>query len=335
MQHFESGMAGVFAAIAEAQDPTVPATVFYAFKQSEEKADGRSSTGWETFLKALLDAGLSVTATWPMRTELGNRILASESNALASSIVLAVRPRSATAALETRGGFITALRGELPEAVRLLQHENIAPVDLAQSAIGPGMRVFSRYSKVVEADGSSMSVRSALGLINEVLGEVLSAEEAELDADSRFALTWFEQFAHNPGSFGDADVLARAKDTSVNGVVTAGIAQSRDRTLRLLERHELPGDWSPLSDSRATVWESTQQLICRLDESESAAALLLAQLGGVADRARQLAYLLYGVCERKGWTEEAIAYNGLITAWPELTRLATATTSEPNQRTLI
>lgn len=335
MTHFEAGMASVFAAVASVQDPAVPATVFYAFKQTEENADGRSSTGWETFLQALLDAGLSVTATWPMRTELGNRILAADSNALASSIVLACRPRLPTAALETRGGFVAALRSELPDAVRLLQHENIAPVDLAQSAIGPGMRIFSRYGKVIEADGSEMKVRAALGLINEALGEVLSTEEAELDADTRFALTWFEQFGHSSGSFGDADVLARAKDTSVSGVVEAGIAVSRDGRLRLLERSELEADWSPLADDRATVWESAQHLIRRLAESESSASALLAQLGGVAERARQLAYLLYGVCERKGWTDEAIAYNGLITAWPELQRLAAPVGSGPDQRSLI
>jgi putative DNA methylase len=197
------------------------------------------------------------------------------------------------------------------------------------------MRVFSRYAKVIEADGSAMSVRTALGLINEVLGEVLSSEEAELDADSRFALTWFEQFGHNPGPYGDADVLARAKDTSVTGVVSAGVAVSRDGKVRLLERKELPEGWSPLTDDRPTVWESTQHLIRRLLESESHAADLLGQLGGVGDRARQLAYLLYGVCERKGWAEEAIAYNGLITAWPELARQAAAADVSPSQQSLI
>ncbi len=335
VEHFEQGMAKVFAEIANAQHPDVPATLFYAFKQSEDSSDGRTSTGWETFLQGLLDADLVVTATWPVRTESPGRIRATGSNALASSIVLACRPRSSAAGLETRGGLVDALRSELPEALRLLQSENVAPVDLAQSAIGPGMRVFSRYAKVVEADGSTMSVRTALALINEVLGEVLSAEEAELDPDSRFALTWFEQYAHNPGPFGDADVLARAKDTSVGGVVEAGIAVSRDGKLRLIERDELSADWSPLTDARATVWESTQHLIRRLDSSESEAAQLLNQLGGVADRARQLAYLLYGVCERKGWTEEAIAYNGLIAAWPDLARVAGATSAGPDQQALI
>lgn len=334
-EHFEDGMTAFAAEAARIQRDDVPATLYYAFRQQESAGDGRVSTGWETFLSGLLSSGLSITATWPLRTESPGRAIAQGTNALASSIVIACRPRSNTAGLETRGGFVGALRGELPEAVRLLQHENIAPVDLAQSAIGPGMRIFSRYAKVVEADGSAMTVRSALALINEVLGEALSAEESELDADSRFALTWFDQFGHNPGAYGDADVLARAKDTSVAGVVDAGIAVARHGKLRLLERAELPQDWAPLLDARATVWEATQHLIRRLGESELGATDLLAQLGGVADRARQLAYLLYGVCERNGWTDEAIAYNGLITAWPELVRLAAGQDPGSAQQTLV
>ena len=227
--------------------------------------------------------------------------------------------------METRGGFVSALKDELPGAIRLLQQQNIAPVDMAQSAIGPGMRIFSRYSKVVEADGSAMPVRTALGLINEVLGEVLSEEEAELDADSRFALTWFEQFGYEPGPYGDADVLARAKVTAVDGVVEAGIAESRGGRVRLLRREELEEEWSPVEDKRRTDWEAAQHLIRLLDRSEAEAAGLLGQLGGVGDRARQLAYLLYAVCEGKNWSEEAVAYNGLIAAWPELTRLVATT----------
>lgn len=335
LKHFEVGIREVFEIVHNVQDRRIPATIFYAFKQTEASDAGRTSTGWEKFLQGLVDAGLAVTATWPLRTEREARPVAVGANALASSIVLACRPRPSDAPMETRGGFVAALKEQMPAALRVMQSENIAPVDLAQSAIGPGMSVFSSYSRVVEADGTPMAVRAALGLINEVLGEVLSAEEAELDADSRFALTWFEQFGHNPGSFGDADVLARAKDTSVSGVVEAGIAVSRDGKLRLLERHELPPDWSPLSDERSTVWESTQHLIRRLSESESSAAALLTQLGGVADRARQMAYLLYGVCERKGWTDEALAYNGLIMALPELTRVAGSASSGPNQQSLI
>lgn len=224
--------------------------------------------------------------------------------------------------METRLGLMSALRNELPRAVWLLQDQNITPVDLAQSAIGPGMRIFSRYSKVVEADGSKMQVRVALSLINEVLGEVLSEEEAELDDDSRFALTWYEQFGYEPGPSGQAIVLAQAKVTTVDGVEDAGIIESRGGQVRLLRRDELEEDWSPAEDKRRTDWEAVQHLIRLLDHSEPEAAGLLRQLGGVGDRARQLAYLLYAVCEKKGWSEEAVVYNGLISVWPELVRLS-------------
>jgi len=322
-EHFENGMEEVFRAAAHHADERFPATIFYAFKATESSKGGMVSTGWETFLSGLLEAGYAITATWPMRTELGNRMRATGSNALASSVVLACRPREVSAPMATRGEFIGALRTEMEPAVRLLQVENIAPVDLAQSAIGPGIAIFSRYAKVVEADGSAMSVRIALGLINEVLAEVLSGEESEFDADTRFALTWFEQYGHNSGPFGDADLLSRAKDTTVAGVAHAGVVVSRDGKVRLVERQELSANWDPTTDDRLTVWETTQHLIRALDASETAAAALLGLLGGgLGERARQLAYLLYGICDRKKWADEASAYNMLVTAWPEITRLA-------------
>ena len=321
-EYFESGMQEVFAEAARKADPRFPAAIFYAFKAAEDSSDGLVSTGWETFLNGLLHAGYAITATWPVRTELANKI-GSKANMLASSIVLACRPREVTAAMATRGEFIGALRAEMIPAVRLLQKENIAPVDMAQSAMGPGIAIFSRYPKVVEADGSSMSVRTALSLINEVLAEALSGEESEFDADTRFALTWFEQFGHNPGPAGDAITLATAKNTSVAGVETSGIASSRDGKFRLLERDELDESWDPASDSRLTVWESTQYLIRALDDSETSAADLLRRIGqGFGERARQLAYLLYGICDRNKWAQEAGAYNMLVTAWPEIERLA-------------
>lgn len=324
-EHFELGMKEVFGRAADKSDPRFPSTVFYAFKATEASDDGVTSTGWETFLSGLLEAGYAVTATWPIRTESPGRMRALDSNALASSIVLACRPRQVSASLATRGEFVTALRAEMEPAVRLLQSENIAPVDLAQSAIGPGVAIFSRYAKVVEADGQGMTVRAALGLINEILAEVLSGEESELDPDTRFALTWFEQYAHSPGPFGDADLLSRAKNTTVAGVAEAGVVVSRDGKVRLVERSELADSWDPAVDPRLTVWETTQHLIRALDSSESDAAALLRRTGGgLGDRARQLAYLLYGVCERKKWADEAGAYNMLVTAWPEISRLAAA-----------
>jgi len=327
-EHFESGMQEVFAEAAKHADSRFPAAVFYAFKATESTEDGVTSTGWETFLSGLLNAGYTITATWPIRTELGNRMVASGTNALASSIVLACRAREITAPMATRGELIAALKQEMQPAVRVMQLENIAPVDLAQSAMGPGIAIYSRYAKVVEADGKNMTVRTALSLINEALSEVLNGEESEFDPDTRFALTWFEQFGHNPGPFGEADLLARAKDTTVDGVNQSGIATSRDGKVRLLERPELSDDWNPATDDRLTVWETTQHLIRALDSSEGEAADLLARLGeGLGDRSRQLAYLLYGICDRKKWAEEASAYNMLVLAWPVISRLAAIGTS--------
>ena len=329
-EHFESGMEEVFTAAAANADPRYPATIFYAFKATESSTAGTTSTGWETFLGGLLDAGYAITATWPVRTEKPGRSISIGTAALASSIVLACRPRAVTASMATRGEFLSALRSEMEPAVRLLQAENIAPVDMAQSAMGPGIAIFSRYSKVVEADGSSMTVRTALGLINEVLEEVLSGEESEFDPETRFALTWFEQYGHNPGVFGDADALSRAKNTSVQGIVEAGLVASRDGKVRLLERSELSEEWDPATDARLTVWESTQYLIRALESSETDAAALLNRMGeSYGERARQLAYLLYGLCDRKKWAEDAGAYNMLVTAWPELLRLAATQSSAP------
>lgn len=323
-EHFEHGMAAVFSAAEQHADPRFPATIFYAFKATETSDGLTTSTGWDTFLSGLMTAGWTIVGTWPMRTELTTGLKA-RAAMLASSVVLVCRPRSGSAAMATRSEFISALKAELPPAIKLLQAENIAPVDMAQSAIGPGIGIYSRYTRVVEADGSDMTVRTALALINEVLSEVLSGDEAELDSESRFAVTWFEQYGQNPGPVGDAITLATAKNTSIDGVVEAGIAASRDGKFRLLERFELDPDWNPQTDTRLTVWETTQHLIHRLEHSETDAAGLLTQVGpGYAERARQLAYLLYGICDRKKWAEEAAAYNTLVTAWPELSRLAVA-----------
>jgi putative DNA methylase len=329
-EHFETGLRDAFRRIREAANPDYPVTIFYAFKQAEDEVDGdgtiaRISTGWEKMLEGLLDAGFSIQGTWPMRSELGNRMLSMGTNALASSIVLACRPRPADAGVTTRAAFVAALKRELPEALRTLQHGSIAPVDLAQAAIGPGMAVFSRYAKVLEPDGSAMRVRTALGLINAVLDEVLAEQEGEFDADTRFAVTWYGQHGFGEGRFGEADVLARARDTAVDGLVRAGIVRSGGGKVALLSREELDPTWDPAQDRRPTVWEATQHLVRRLhDEGENAAADLLARLGGLGDVARDLAYRLYLVAERKGWTEEARAYNALVRAWPDLSRLAEA-----------
>ena len=317
-EHFESGMVEFMAEVARHQPAEVPATIYYAYKATETKQGEIRTTGWETFLQAVLDSGLQVNATWPMRTERPGGMRVVGKNSLSSSIVLACRPRPVSASLATRGEFIAALRGELPEAVRVLQSGNIAPVDMAQSTIGPGMKVFSRYAKVVEADGSAMSVSSALAIINDVLGEILDGEEAELDAPTRFALTWFSQHGYNPAKSGDADSLARAKNTSLEGIEESGVGAARAGEFRLYERSELAEGWSPMDDARLTVWEATQYLVLALERSQSDAAALLQRLGGYGDRARQLAYLLFQKASDNGWAPEAGVYNGLITAWPSL-----------------
>lgn len=307
------------AEVTRSQSVGLPATIFYAYKATETSKQQVRSTGWDTFLQAVVDARLQVTATWPLRTELANRMRSLGSNALASSVVLAYRPRSESAQLASRGEFLAALRRELPEAVRVLQQGDVAPVDMAQSTIGPGMRVFSRYAKVVETDGSAMPVREALAVINDVLGEVLDGEEADLDGETRFALAWYSQHGFEPGPAGDADGLARAKNTSLEGIERSGIGAARAGQFRLHRRHELDPDWSPDTDPRLTVWEAVQHLAAALERFQAEAARLLNRLGGYGHRARQLAYLLYRKADQAGRTDEAIAYNALIVAWPVLT----------------
>ncbi len=338
---FESGMAKVTRELREQGDSSYPTTIYYAFKQSEDDDDAdveakdmessRTSTGWETFLHGLVDAGWQIDGTWPLRTEGTTRMRGMSSNALASSIVLVCRPRPATARRATRTEFMNALRQELPEALRNLQHGNIAPVDMAQSAIGPGMGVFTRYAKVIESDGSAMNVRIALGIINQVLDEVLAEQEGEFDADTRWALAWFEQFGIQEGAYGEAETLSKAKNTAVKGLEDAGIVKAKSGKVKLVSRAELPDDWDPATDKRLTVWETTQHLIRILEtKGEAAAAALLNKLGGLGDTARDLAYRLYSICERKKWADEALAYNSLVIAWPELSKLAHAERVSPS-----
>jgi putative DNA methylase len=322
-RHFEKGMAKVLKEISTSQHSAFPVSIFYAFKQQETRQGSAVSTGWETFLQGLIDAGFQIMATWPIRTEMSSRMRAMASAALASSVVVACRLRSADAPLATRREFLDTLEAELPRAVRLLQDQAIAPVDMAQSAIGPGMEIFSRYAKVLEADGTPMRIRTALALINEALEEALSEEETEFDGDTRWALTWYEQFGHDRGPFGDAETLAKAKNTSVEGVVRAGVAESQAGKVRLLARERADDEWDPAKDTRLTVWKVAQQLAARLEDGEAHAAdLLRAVGGGVGDRARRLAYLLYQIADRKGRSEDAVAYNGLVQTWHDIARLA-------------
>ena len=324
-EFFEDGLGRVFERLRDVQDERFPLTVYYAFKQAETTDGGVASTGWETMLQSLIDAGLTVAGTWPLRTELSNRMLASGTNALASSIVLVCRRRPASAPLATRREFLSALKSELPEALRLLRQGAIAPVDLAQAAIGPGMAVFSCYARVMEAGGEPMRVRTALELINDALDEVAEGIDADFDYDTRWAVSWFGEYGFDEGEFGRAELLSKSRNTSVAGLAEAGIVTSGAGKVRLLRRDELDTDWDPTTDRRFTIWEVTHHLIHRIHEQgEEAAAALLRAVGGHGESAKELAYRLYLICERKGWAGEALDYNSLVTSWPELTKLAAA-----------
>jgi len=321
---FLDGMTQAMHRLVEQAHPAFPVTIYYAFKQSEtETAEGTSSTGWETFLDAVIRAGFGISGTWPMRTEKSSRTIGIGANALASSIVLVCRQRVDTASTATRREFVAALKSELPVALHHLQEGNIAPVDLAQAAIGPGMAVYTRFSRVLDAEGKPVSIREALALINQVLDETLAEQEGAFDADSRFAIAWFEQQGFEEGEFGVADVLARAKVTSVSGLAEAGILESKRGKVRLFKSAELPADWDPTKDQRLTHWEMVHQLIRALEfGGEAAAATLVAKLGSKTETARELAYRLYSLCERKKRSAEALSYNALVQSWPEIIRLA-------------
>lgn len=320
---FLDGMTAAIHRLAEQAHSISPVTIYYAFKQAERDIDGAASTGWETFLEAVIRAGFAISGTWPMRTELANKIIGINANMLASSIVLVCRPRPADAPMMTRKDFIATLRRELPPALRHLQRGNIAPVDLAQASIGPGMAVFSRYSRILESDGKSMTVRTALQLINQTLDETLAEQEGDFDPETAWAVAWFEQFAFNDGPFGDAETLSKAKNTALNALATAGIVKTGAGKARLLRVDELPTDWDPTTDQRLTVWEMVHHLIRVMNSGgEAAAAHLVAKLGGVADAARELAYRLYSICERRKRAAEALAYNALVQSWPEISRLS-------------
>ena len=324
---FLDGMRKAIANMARNSSPDFPATIYYAFKQSEIAQEGISSTGWATFLQAVLEAGYAVVGTWPIRTEMANRMIASGTNALANSVVLVCRKREISAEIISRAEFIRALKRELPPAIEELQKANIAPADMPQSAIGPGMGVFSRCKAVLEADDSPMTVKAALQLINQELDEYLGGIQGEFDADTRFAITWFEQNGMAVGDYGTANNIATARGISVDSVKHAGIVESAGGKVRILKRDEIDPEWDPAEDSHLTVWECCQHLIHKLEhDGEQAAALLLRKIGpGNAAAAKDLAYCLYDICSNKRQdANEATSYNALIAVWTELTRQAAA-----------
>lgn len=318
---FLDGMTQAIHNMAEKGHPAFPVTIYYAFKQSETKEGSTSNTGWETFLEAIIRAGFSIDGTWPMRTELGRRLIGAGTNALASSIVLVCKKRQPSAESISRRQFQRQLREQMPEALEAMiggetGHTPIAPVDLAQAAIGPGMAIYSKYEAILEADGSKMSVHEALILINRAISDYLNPESGGLDNDTLFCDDWFSQYGWSEGPFGQADTLARAKGTSVEGVRDAGVIESGGGKVRLLKWSDYPENWDPKTDNRTPVWEACHQLIRALNQQdESAAGALLARIPERGESIRQLAYHLYTLCERKKWAIDARAYNELIAAW--------------------
>ncbi|HEU0037122.1 MAG TPA: DUF1156 domain-containing protein [Kofleriaceae bacterium] len=332
-EFFLEGMTKAMRRLADHTHPAFPITIYYAFKQSENEDEaGTSSTGWETFLDAVIRSSLTICGTWPMRTERGARAIGIGSNALASSIVLVCRRRPPDAPSISRREFQRELNAALPEALDEMtrgtdnERSPVAPVDLSQAIIGPGMAIFSKYTAVLEADGTPMSVRTALQLINRFLAE------DDFDADTQFCLRWFEQHGWKAGKFGEADTLARAKGTSVDGVRTAGVLESGGGDVRLLTWGEYDRAWDPASDTRNPVWETLHHLIRALkQDGESGAGRLLANVRVHAEPARQLAYRLYTLCERKSWPEDARVYNEIITSWSGIEASAGTGSVEPVQ----
>ncbi|WP_198926029.1 DUF1156 domain-containing protein [Acidithiobacillus thiooxidans] len=332
---FLDGMTHAMHNLATQAHPAFPVTIYYAFKQSDTKDDGSThSTGWVTFLEAVLQAGFALTGTWPMRTELGNRMIGSGTNALASSIVLVCRPRAPDAPSISRRAFLRELNAALPDALLDMTrggvNSPVAPVDLSQAIIGPGMAIFSQYSAVLEADGTPMRVKTALQLINRFFAE------DDFDHDTQFCLSWFEQQGWATGKFGEADVLARAKGTSVGHLSESGVVGSSGGNLRLLKWAELPREWPPVTHSKAPIWQALHQLIRALhQDGETTAGALLARMPDQAEAIRALAYRLYTLCERKSWAEDARAYNELVAAWNGIEQAAGELGIVETQRPLI
>lgn len=328
-EFFENGFREIFRDARSVAVVGFPITVYYAFKQSETTDAGEASTGWETLLEGMIRSCWAVTATWPLRSELGNRMLSQGTNALASSIVLALRPREQDAPSTDRRQFVETLKAELPSALKELQHGAIAPVDLPQAAIGPGMAVFSRFSAVLEPDGSKMSVRSALARINEILDQVLNEQEGDFDPTTRFAIAWYRQHGYSTGTFGDANNLANARNTTVDAMDRGGILTSRAGRVQLIKPSDLSADYDILIDQQASNWEAMHHLIGILEgegimpAGEFLRKSLSRPDGAVdADLVKELAHLLFRVAEANGWTKDALSFNSLVTSWPEILDVA-------------
>jgi putative DNA methylase len=334
--YFRNGFAEVFGALSETADPRFPMLIVYAIKQGQETNETLGATGWEVFLGGLVDAGLSVVATWPVRTTTDTRSIGLSTNALASAIFVVGRPRAANAPVVARRNFLTALKAELPQALKTLQASNIAPVDLAQASIGPGMAVYTRYAKVLDAEGNALSVREALTMINQTLDEHLTEQEADLDPESRWAVAWFEQKGFDEGEYGTAETLSKAKNTAISGLTHAGIVKTKAGKLRLVRPDELSPEWDSKFATSITAWGTVHRLVRALERGgEMAAAELVSHLSGRAEIARALSYRLYTVCERKKLAKEALWYNSLVQSWTEIAHLARETSRQAARQTEI
>lgn len=332
-QFFVDGFNSVFRRIRQGATTDAPMTVYYAYKQQDAEADGTSSTGWHTLLDGLIEAGWEITATWPVRSERAGRVRDIGSNALASSIVLACRPRPVDADSITRRLFVARLKSELPEALRTLMQGAIAPVDLAQAAIGPGISVFSRYARVREADGSDMSVRDALLLINATLDEVLGEQESDFDPDTRFAVKWYRSYGWGTDSSGLADQLARSTDTSIGALERGGIFEARGGRARLLSPENLSAGWTPQTDDRLSIWEATVRLAAAMADGgvEKVAQLLpgLQEVRVDLDAVKELGFLLFHEAEKKKDAKDALLFNSLVSAWGDVNEQARKLASVP------
>jgi putative DNA methylase len=339
-EHFESGFREFFRRARTRALSDFPITVYYAYKQTESNGAGTTSSGWEAILTAIVETGWSVTATWPVRSERSGRMRDIRSNALASSIVLALRPRQDDASTADRRGLIQALHAELPAALRKLQQGAVSPVDLHQAAIGPGMAVFSRYSKVIESDGTPMTVGAAYTLITDMLDQVLNEQEGDFDTPTRFAIAWYRQHGYASGAFGVADNMARARNTSVETVVREGILTSAAGKVRLMASTEYPEDYDVLNDDRVGVWEVLHHLIARLERGGlPQAGDFLSVVEARPDAAvdvelvKELAFLLFSIAENNGWTQDALAFNTIATAWPDIVDAARSATTPAGVQT--
>lgn len=323
---FLAGMKKALSGIARAS-ADVPATIYYAFKQSELSEEGITSAGWASFLQAIVDSGLAVDGTWPIRSELATRNIASGTNALASSIVLVCRRRDATASIITRADFLRSLRREMPDALAEIRRAGVGPTDIQQAAIGPGIGIFTRYAEVLNTDGTPMLVKDALRLVNQVREEITSTEDADYDSETRFALDWFAAKGFEKGRSGDAITMTNAVNVSLDGVKSAGFFEAKGGDARLLKREELLDNWDPSAGHPGTVWEACQYLVKRLSAEDGgidAAAVLYNRLGTLAEPAHALARRLYDICEQRQWASEGRFYNQLHQEWEVIEKRAAA-----------